>query len=185
MILIPLAVAVALAGVPGAQDAPEFPKPQKEHSILKQFEGDWDAQCRLLYPEEPGKDRESIQSRGREVAKLGYGDFWLVLDFTGEMHEKPFEGRGTIGYDPLKKKYVLTWFDSLNPRMMIAEGDADESGRMISLQADAVDPVTKEPYQQRLVFEVKDAGTRTLSFYFSVAEGKERKAMEIVYTRRK
>ena len=182
MVKLTLLLALPFGVFPWFQDEPEFPKPAKEHSILRQFEGDWDAQCRILGH---GAERDALESSGREYAKLGYGGFWLTLDFSGEMHEKSFEGRGTIGWDPLKKKYLVTWFDSLNPRMLIAEGDADPSGRILTVEATVVDPVCQEPYQKKLVFEIKDKTTRTLNFIMTDDEGKDRRLMEIVYTRRK
>jgi len=178
-----LLLALPFGALPWFQDEPEFPRPAKEHSVLRQFEGDWDARCRVI-GQGIEADREFLESSGREYAKLGYGGFWLTLDFTGEMHEKSFEGRGTLGWDPVKKKYLLTWFDSLNPRMLIAEGDADPTGKKITVVAGRTDPVTREPYQEKLVFETRDSNTRTLTFLMAGDDG-ERKAMEIVYTRRK
>ena len=184
MLKLTLLIALPFGLLPWFQEEPEFPRPAKEHSILRQFEGDWDAQCRVMV-RGGDVDREFLESSGREYAKLGYGGFWLTLDFSGEMHEKSFEGRGTLGWDPLKKKYLLTWFDSLNPRMMIAEGNADPTGRKITVYASRVDPVTQDPYQEKLVFETRDSNTRTLTFIMPGDDGKDRKAMEIVYTRRK
>jgi len=173
-------MAVALGGVALAQqDAPEFAKPQREHQILKQFEGDWDVTCRLT-----GKaDKENLQSQGREVARVSYGGFWLLTEFKGEAHQKSFDGRGTIGYDPVKQKYVLTWIDSLNPRMMTAEGSADKDGKILTFYGECVDPSDKKQLQEKLVFEFKDADTRTLTFSKSGADKKEEKGMEILYTR--
>jgi hypothetical protein len=174
-------IAVALGGVALAQDAPEFPKPQKEHQILKQFEGDWDATCRMIG--KTGTDKEEAQSKGHEVAKVSYGGFWMVMEFTGEAHQKSFDGRGTIGYDPVKQKYVLTWIDSLNPRMMTAEGTADKDGRTLTFYGECVDPSDKKQTQEKLVFEFRNADTRTLTFSKGGPDVKEQKGMEILYTR--
>jgi len=174
-------VAVALGGVALAQDAPEFPKPQKEHQILKQFEGDWDATCRMIGKSDT--DKEEVQSKGHEVAKLSYGGFWVVMEFTGEAHRKSFDGRGTIGYDPVKQKYVLTWIDSLNPRMMTAEGTADKDGKILTFYGECVDPSDKKQTQEKLVFEFRNADTRTLTFSKGGGDAKDQKGMEILYTR--
>jgi hypothetical protein len=168
-----------MAGVALAQEAPESQKPQKEHQILKQWEGDWDATARMT-----GKsEKENVESRGRETAKLAYGGFWLVMEFTGESQQKAFQGRGTIGYDPAKQKYVLTWIDSMNPRMMTAEGSADKDGKVLTFYGECVDPSDKKQTQEKLVFEIRDADTRTLTFYTTGAEKKDQKGMEILYTR--
>lgn len=162
-----------------AQDAPEFPKPQREHQILKQWEGDWDATCRLAA--RPGQ--ENVEFKGREAATLAYGGFWLVMELTGEAHRKTFQGRGTIGYDPAKQKYVLTWIDSLNPQMMTAEGGAEKDGKVLTFYGGCVDPSDKTQVQDKLVFEIRDADTRTLTFYTTGADRKDQKGMEILYTR--
>lgn len=177
-------VAVALGGVAGAQDAPEFPKPQKEHAILKQFVGEWDATCRMTRKSDQDRSgNDTVQSKGHETAKLGFNGFWVVTDFTGQMHDKSFQGRGTIGYDPVKQKYLLSWIDSFNPRMMVAEGEADKSGKILTFYGECVDPSDKQQNSERLVFEFRDENTRTLTFTISGGDKKEQGGMEILYTR--
>lgn len=177
-------VAVALAGVAWAQDAHEMPKPQKEHQLLKQFEGDWDAHVRMFGI--LNKEGKPIpETMGRETAKMGYGGFWLAVEFTGEMHQKPYDGHGAIGYDPMKKKYVLVWIDSMHPRLWTAEGEADASGKTFTFHSTGVDPMTKEPIQITQVFQIKDADSWTMTKSFVGAEDKERKGMQIEYTRHK
>ncbi|HEV3263156.1 MAG TPA: DUF1579 family protein, partial [Gemmataceae bacterium] len=85
------------AGPVAAQPAP--PKPGPEHKMLKQFEGDWDATVAM----------GGQESKASSSYKLGLGGFWLTHDFRGEFGGQKFHGRGTTGYDPIKKKYVSTW----------------------------------------------------------------------------
>src|SRR5215469_14718110 len=91
-------------------DEPQPPKPPIELDKLKGCVGDWD--CVVKY----GKE----EMKGSATYKVGYGGFWLVEDFKGE--GGMFEGRGTTGYDPIKKKYVSTWIDSESPVMMTMQG---------------------------------------------------------------
>jgi hypothetical protein len=184
MRIIVSVVALGLASYAFAQDTPEFPKPQKEHSLLKQFEGDWDAHGRM-FGQMTKEGKAYPESKGRETAKMGYGGFWLAFEFNGEMHDRAYQGHGAMGYDPYKKKYQIVWIDSFNPRLMTAEGDADASGKTFTFHTTCVDPVSKEPLQETLVLQVKDADFWTMTMTFVGAEDKTHKGMTIEYTRHK
>ena len=42
----------------------------------------------------------------------------------------------TIGYDEAKKKYVGTWVDSMMNHLWRYEGSVDDSGKILTLEAD-------------------------------------------------
>jgi len=93
---------------PAAQ--PSTAKPGPEHEMLKEkFEGDWDASM----------DFGGNKSKGTARYKMGIGGFWLLMDFTGDFAGAKFEGKGATGYDPVKKKYVGTWIDTMTPHLML------------------------------------------------------------------
>jgi len=177
--LVLIATAGALLPAP-LQDTREMPRPQREHALLKQFEGEWEATAQPF-----GTTKESDKTRGSETARMGYGGIWLVIDHRGDHVGKPFEGHGTMGFDPRRKKYVMTWIDNFAPYAMWAEGDADAAGKVFTFTSDGSDPQTGKTIRVRTVHEVKDADHRTLSFYAPGRDGPERKLGEIVYERKK
>ena len=178
--LLALAGSIALiaASSPREQD---MPKPGKEHELLKQFEGEWNAAMKFIV--DPGQP--PMESKGTQVSKVELGGFWLTSVFKGEMLGQPFEGRSTMGYSPMKKKFVGTWVDNFMPHLFTSEGDADAAGRVFTMIADGVDMSTGKPAKERWVMEFKDKDTQTMTFFGPGADGKERKTGEIVYTRKK
>ena len=97
-----------------------------------------------------------------------------------------FEGRGQFGYDPLKKKYVGTWIDSMSPTLSVLEGTYDAKTKTMTYVGDGVDPTTKSKFTQKMVTTTKDDGTRVFTLYVKSDEtgGKEARMMEITYTKR-
>jgi len=143
---------MALAGLmlaAEAQDHKEFPKPGKEQALLKQqFEGDWDA---VSKHEKDGKKEES---KGTEGVKSAYGGFWLLFDYKGEHQGKTYTGLGTMGYDPMKKKYLLSWIDSMTPFAMWAEGEADSAGKTFTFTSEGFCPDLGKTTKVRTVMDV-------------------------------
>ena len=173
---------IAMAGLmvaAEAQEQKELPKPGKEHSLLKQqFEGDWEATMRH---EQDGKKEES---KGTETVKMSYDGYWLVIDFKGEHQGRSYTGHGAMGYDPAKKKYLLTWIDNLSPYTMWAEGESDGAGKTFTFTSEGFCPDLGKSTKVRTVMDVPDSTHRTLTFYRPGKSGVEEKAGEILYTRK-
>jgi hypothetical protein len=152
---------------------PEMPKPGPEHELLKKFVGDWDATVNFMGGEE----------KGSATYTLGLGGFWLTETFTGDFGGQKFEGRGTTGYDPFKKKYVGTWIDSVSPTIMVMEGTYDKAANTLTDTGEGIGPDGK---LQKLkdVTEFADKDTIVFTMY-SVADGKDQQMMKITYKRKK
>ena len=181
-----VAAVLGLATLARAQEGggPPAPKPTAEHKVLAADAGAWDAVIKT-YMGGPGA--EPMTSKGTEVNTVLPGGLWVLSEFKGDFGGMPFEGRGQFGYDPLKKKYVGTWIDSLSPTLSVLEGSYDAGSKTMTYVGDGVDPNTKSKYTQRMVTTTKDDGTRVFSLYMKMAEtgDKEVKFMEITYTRKK
>lgn len=162
----------------GKQQMPDF-KPGKEHQALKQFDGDWEYKSKCMIP-----GQEMKEGQGMETCKLGLGGFWLEVEDKGTMMNKEFSGKGFIGWDPNKKKYVGAWVDSWMPMLGTFEGEADSTGKIFTFTMKGEDAQTGKPMAHRMVFEFKDQDHRTLRFYSKDESGKEMMASEITYTRK-
>lgn len=170
-----LAIVGLLAAALGAQDEKkkmEFPKPGKEHEVLKKFEGRWDAVAKGMHE---GKKEES---KGTETVTAGYDGYWYIINYSGTHEGKTFLGHGTMGYDPNKKKYVMTWIDNMSPYSMWSEGEADSSGKTFTFTSDGFCPDLGKNATIKTVFEFQDDKHRTLTFFRD-----EKKMATISYTR--
>jgi hypothetical protein len=187
------AVAVAVLGAFFAsstsraqEGGPPVPKPTAEHKILAADEGTWDATVKSFMA---GPDAEPSVSKGVEVNTVMPGGLWLLSKFTGEFGGMSFEGRGQFGYDPVKKKYIGTWIDSMSPSLSVLEGNYDVKTKTMTYKGDGVGPDGKTKYTQKMVTTTKDDGTRVFTLYMTMDSGGgpagEVKFMEITYTKKK
>jgi Protein of unknown function (DUF1579) len=163
--------------------AQEPSKPLPEHKILASDEGAWDATIRMYAG---GPDAEPSVSKGSEVNEVLPGGLWVLSKFEGEFGGMKFHGRGQFGFDPVKKKYVGTWLDSLSTVLSVLEGDYDAKTKTMTYVGDGYDPEHKAKFRQKMVTTMKDDGTRVFTLYMKF-EGQpaEAKFMEITYTKRK
>jgi hypothetical protein len=154
-------------------DEPQPPKPGPEHEALKKLVGEWDAVTSIMGKEE----------KGSCVTKLGFGGFWLTQEFTSTFGAQKFEGRATVGYDPIKKKYMSTWIDSMSPTLLVLEGMFDKESGKYTETGEGVG-MDGKPEKVKIVSEFKDKDTYVSTFY-SVIDGKDQEMMKITYTRKK
>ena len=179
------AVTIALSTIPSAraqqQEQPPALQPTEQHRLLQKDVGTWDAEITLFPPEEGA---EPMKSKGTEKCELLMGGMWLVSRFEGEMAGMEFAGAGTFGYDPVEKKYVGTWADSMSPHLMIIKGDYDADTKTMTSTGEGRDPATGDMYLAKLVSRYLNDGTRTFEMHMRGPDGKFSKMMEIKYKRR-
>ncbi len=171
-----------LVAVVGAQDEKkkmDAQKPGKEHELLKKFEGRWDAVSAYTHE---GKEKKE-EAKGTEVVTGGYDGYWYVFNYNGTHDGKSFMGHGLMGYDPSKKKYVLTWIDNMMPYVMWAEGDADSAGKTFTFTFDGFCPELGKNATVKLTFEFQDDKHRTLTFFRPDEKGTHHPMGMISYTR--
>jgi hypothetical protein len=154
-----------------AQDAPQ---PGPEHKKLKELEGTWDAVMKM-------GDQES---KGTMVWKLDLGGLWLVSDFQGEFGGQKFSGKGLDGYDPIKKKYVGVWVDSMSASPMLSEGTFDKDGKVMTMTGEGPGPDGK-PTKYKMTTEHKDKDNLLWTMFGAGPDGKEGPMFTITYKRRK
>ena len=154
-----------------------MPQPGPEHEMLKKDVGTWDATVEMFMPGAP----PSV-SKGTETVTM-LGGFWQLSEFKSEMMGQPFEGRGTTGYDPAKKKYVGTWVDTMTPGYYTVEATYDAATKTMTGTMEGPRPdggVTRVKTKETT--EWKDADTRVFTMY--APDGKA-PVMRISYKRRK
>ena len=172
-------VAAVTGSVALAQDG--VPQPTQEHAIFKNDVGTWDATIKIwMGPGEPAV------SKGKEVNRMMPGNLWMISEFEGEFAGQPFYGHGQNGYDPIKKKYVATWVDSMSTSAILMLGTYDEATHTLTMEGESTGP-DGTPMKLKNVSVLKPDGTRVFTMSMkSDATGPEYvRMMEITYTKKK
>jgi len=146
--------------------AAQQPGPGPEHEVLKQLEGTWDATME-------GDSKPS----GVSKFKVRLGGNWVVNDYEGSFEGGTFEGHGLNGYDPMKKKYVMIWTDSMSPNALVMEGDYDKDKKTLTLTGEGAGPEGQMKFKS--VTEFKDKNTMLFKMY-----GGDTVVVSIVYKRK-
>lgn len=148
--------------------------PVAEHSFLKETEGTWDAVV----------DSGGMKSKGVMTSKMELGGLWLSSRFEGEFAPgAKFQGHGLDGYDPVKKKFVSVWFDSMTYTPMNLTGDYDKAKKTMTMHGEVPGP-DGNLAKVKLVTTYKDKDHHTFRM-FMIVDGNEVEAMSIEYSRRK
>ncbi len=169
----------AVVSAPAAAQGPPMPTPGPEHQVLKMDDGVWDAVVEISTPGGP------MTSKGVETNTIGCGGLCLISDFKGEMGPgMTFHGHGMTAYDPLKKKYVGSWTDSMSSGMNVGETTYDAAAKKASGSMEGPD-MTGNIVKSRTVVEYVDPDHRVMTMFSAGLDGKEVQTMKISYTRRK
>ena len=111
------------------------------------------------------------------------GGRYLMGNYEGDFMGSPFHGMSCTGYDNGKKKYSSGWIDDMSTGMMVAEGEADASGKKVELTGECYCPQTKGMMTMRQILTFVDDNTMKMEMHGPGPDGKEMKMMEITYTR--
>ena len=186
------AITTGVATAAAAKDEPKKPEQAMDmeawakvnaagpqHKAMERFAGEWDAEVATMMP-----DGAMAKSKGKQTAKMILGGRFLESTFEGTMMGKPFHGRGLMGYDNLKKKYVSTWADSMSTGIMVFVGDAPADGKVFTSSAEQTSADGKTE-RWREVTTVHDDKSYTFDMFVVTPDGKDFKMMSIKYTKAK
>ncbi len=153
--------------------------PNQHHKHLEPMAGTWNVKSKFwMFP-----GGEPQEAGGKSVKTMILGGRYLEEKYEGNAMGMPFSGVGILGYDNMKKKFSSSWIDSLSTTMMIALGTADASGKTITFVSEDDDPFTGSRKKHRTVYTIINNDKHIMEM-FEMADGKEFKNMEIVYTRK-
>ena len=153
-------------------------KPGEHHKHLKKMIGTW--YFKSKFHTVPG---QIVEMNGVEVARMQPGGFWLISDFTGKLMEMPFHAHALMGYEAHKKKYIVTWSDSLGSVLVISSGTCSKDGKTITMVGKGYELIQKREITYKQVYETKDTNTKTYKLY-DVQGEKEKLIMESFSKRR-
>jgi hypothetical protein len=153
--------------------------PGEPHKRMAGLAGSWTTTTKA-WPE-PGKP--PIESSGSCEQTMLLGGRFLHMECTGEMFGQSFTGIGLNGYDNHTKKYMSIWMDSMGTAIYYMEGRASADRKTITQKGHYDDPI-EGPMTLRSVTKLVDDDTEIFEMYGAGKAGKERKMMEITYTRK-
>ncbi len=122
---------LVLAGESIGQEPKGLPGPTQQHAWLDKFVGNWKTQSKATM----GPDQPPMECSGT-LSSRKLGGFWVMNEMKGNWAGAPMIGIQMIGYDESKEKYVGTWMDSMTAYMWRYEGTVDQSGSVLTLEAD-------------------------------------------------
>jgi hypothetical protein len=155
-------------------------QPTPQHELLKKDVGTWDATMRMWFT----PNAEPLVSNGIENNKLLDGGLWLISHYEGKIADTRFVGCGTVGFDPVKQKYVGTWIDNVTSSLSVMEGDYDQATNTLTMISRRRDPHTGQSQTTKSTLQYVDNDTRIFEFLVPDADGKYWKMLEIKYVRR-
>jgi hypothetical protein len=155
--------------------------PGPEHAMLAKSAGTWN--CTMKSWMDP--DGEPMVSEGTEVSRMVLGGRYLESEYDGQAMGMPFEGRGVIGYDNAKKKYVGVWYDNMGTGIMNYEGDYDAGKKELTCKGTYVDALTGQVKTAKMVSRLVSNDHHVFEMWGPGPDGKMVKWMEIVYDRAK
>lgn len=153
--------------------------PGEPHKQFASLAGSWTTKTKSwMDPNKP-----PMESTGSCEQKMLLGGRFLQQECTGDMMGQSFTGIGLNGYDNHTKKYVSTWMDSLGTAIYYMEGTASADGKTVTQKGQYDDPIEGR-MKLRSVTKIVDNNSEIFEMYGTDRSGKERKMMEITYTRK-
>lgn len=151
------------------------------HKVLDTRVGKWSWEMKTF---EPGKATPTTTTGTSDVKWIMDGRFieeTVSCNYMGA----PFQGRGTTGYDNIKKKYVHSWLDNMGTGLHYAEASYDAGAKTFTFMGESPDPMAWKFVKSRGVEKWTDNDHFMGQSFKTGADGKEFMDMEFHYTRAK
>lgn len=157
-------------------------EPQKEHQWLEKLVGEWtfETECST------GPNKPPEKFHGSESVR-SLGGLWVLCEGKNEM---PVGCAGTtlmtLGYDPVKKRFVGTFVGSMMTHMWVYDGGLDPAGTMLTLDTEGPSFTAEgKMTKYKDVIEIRSADHRVLSSHALGEDGKWHGFMTANYRRTK
>ncbi|WP_425613499.1 DUF1579 domain-containing protein [Anatilimnocola sp. NA78] len=161
----------------------QVPEPTAEHHWLQKLVGEWtcEADCQTA-PDQPVEKVTGTDS----VTSLG--KLWVICRGDGEVPGSGDRNHSilTLGFDPLKKKFVGSFVASVMTYFWPYEGTLDASGKKLELASEGPSFSGKPEFDQYLdVIEMITDDHRTLTSHTRDENGQWKPFMTMHYYRKK
>jgi hypothetical protein len=157
-------------------------EPQQEHHWLQKLVGEWTSEADAIM----GPDKPPEKFRGTDSVR-SIGGLWVVCEGRGEM---PGGGVATtimtLGYDPVKKRFVGTFLGSMMTHLWIYEGVLDAAGKVLTLDTEGPNFAAEgKMARYKDIIELKSDDHRMLTSQQLGEDGKWNQFMTAHYRRKK
>ena len=153
-------------------------EPVAEHAWLQQLLGDW------VVESEMNAGEATQLANGTETVR-SLGDLWVVAEGEGDLGGEIGKWLMTVGYDPVKGRFVGTWTGSMMANMFVYEGQLDPSGKILTLGTKGPDMKgegSDTRYQD--IIEIVGPDRRTMTSRLLGEDGEWLEFMRTTYERR-
>lgn len=154
-------------------------QPTAGHHWLGKLIGEWtfESNCSM------GPDQPPMLTKGREIVR-SLGGLWTIGESTMGGEETGGRSIMTLGYDPVKKKFVGTFIASMMTHLWPYEGTLDSNGKVLTLDSEGPSFVSKNEYAKyQDSIEFVDDNHRILSSRMLMHNGQWIAFMEAHYHR--
>jgi hypothetical protein len=173
------------------QQMTELSKLNENHKLLSSLDGNWDYTIKFWMNPDPKAPPQ--ESTGTAVRKTIMDGRYVTMDVAGtmqmpgedgKMKDAPFQGMALEGYDNVKKKFVASWIDNMGTGIEFSEGKYDPATKTFTYSME-MEPMPGMKMRAREVLKIVDDTHMQLEWYETQgAKGKEKKTMEISYTKK-
>jgi Protein of unknown function (DUF1579) len=152
-----------------------------EHKLLAPLAGNYSASVKCWM--EP--DQSPQVSEGTLYRKSIFDGRFIQENFEGKMFDQAFHGFGMIGFDRAKKKYVMTWLDSVSTSLHMSYGTYDEGTKTWTFKNEDICPITNKPAKSRYTLRIVNGNEQQLEMFMQLGDEKEMRTMAINLARKK
>ena len=128
----------------------------EQHEWLQQLVGEWTFTCTTSMD-------ASFRLEGTESVRA-VGGLWIVSEGRAQMGGQPIQSVMNLGYDPAKRTFVGTWFDSSQTHLWSYQGALDAGRTKLTLDTEGPsfdDPSKTSRYRDSI--ELRDPDHKLLT----------------------
>jgi hypothetical protein len=153
--------------------------PDAHHKLLEPLVGKWNTQSKQWLG-----DPKPETSTGHAEIKSILGGRFVEEHYDGVIFGKPYQSQGVMGFDTRTKKFVSSWIDTWGTWITVEQGDADATGKVLTLTAQDYDAATGKTRPVKFIYTIDSNDHHVMRVYETI-EGKETLTREVEYKKTK